>query len=57
MSAHKSTVHKIALRASKKQAFRFLRFSSEVKDPDMGMLNIDWVQDADFQANKISKIT
>jgi hypothetical protein len=57
MSAHKTTVHKIALRARKKQAIRFLRFSREVKDPDMGMPNIDWAQDADFQANKISKIT
>lgn len=57
MSAHKSTVHKIALLARKKQAIRFFRFSREVKDPNVGMPNIDWAQDADFQVNKISKIT
>jgi hypothetical protein len=57
MSAHKTTVHKNALRARKKQAIRLFRFSRELKDPDMGILNIDWEQDTDFQANEISKIT
>jgi hypothetical protein len=57
MSAHKSTVHKIALLARKKQAIRFFRFSRGVNDPDMRALNIDWEQDTDFQANEISKIT